>query len=74
MLDRKPDGSLVALQGDFGSEKDFKESMDYERNMTRGSEFFTHMSAKQLFRTDHEIDEADDMWAFGCTCLEVGNF
>lgn len=70
MLDYRPDGTLVALLGDFGSAKDFDGVLDSNSSTAFAS--ITHMSPEQL-KSPHDFDGAKDIWSFGCATLEVSS-
>lgn len=70
MLDRRPDGTLVALLSGFGTAEDFNEALhdDDESTYWEGP---THKAPKQVNPPYRVFDEATDLWSFGCTALQV---
>ncbi|KLO08638.1 kinase-like protein [Schizopora paradoxa] len=66
------DGKLVALLSDFGSAKDFINVLPIKNSTTRSS---LQWMAPELIEDPlrmHDFEKgAADMWAFGCTMIEV---
>jgi len=64
------DGNLVALLSDFGSGHDFEQMIHVENSTSWES---LHWTAPERWRLEdvERINGAEDMWAFGCTMVEV---
>ncbi len=70
MLNRIPDGMLVALLGDFGSAKDFEDLQVLDIQNSTVETTLAYNSPEQV-RNPHNVDGVKDMWSFGCVALEV---
>jgi len=70
MLNRIPDGMLVALLGDFGSAKDFEDLQVLDIQNSTVETTLAYNSPEQV-RNPHNVDGAKDMWSFGCVALEL---